>query len=655
MPGGIWPSPLAFYCYQNGILIGEDAAMAAQSGTANAFDNYFERLSGGETYLYGGQNKQIGNLLLDAAETVFREFYSNILFNRYGSIAENRANMPLLLACESDIEPNEKAYLTSLFKDSGYSRMRVVEYDTYIERYINDSLSKKITCDNVLVAWSEGVDLRLTLFQIHPQQFKKYIILEGLGVDPRMEYVKSLIWDAVFGQNQWLAKDREIAVIEKAAADFLNSSAPMISEYVTLSDGQNYKYSLTRTSVDFIQSSETQSMKYQLGQFLQSVGVTNRDKTLLLLRGITAGNSYFEQNLRYGFFKTIRSDEKIRCATMDLLLREQIPAIETTTSADQDSTEQVKKSQPVDDRLKEFHKRWRQIKADIIGKSREIAKAKLDRFKSECECFDGASQLILEVNSEIERLTPTQNPEQIKGLERKWREVKATAKAKVRAKNYSEASQIIKAFMKDCESIFGSEELLSKASEEYELIPKSTESMFPKKEETYSSPTSKHKVGDKHPTENWVWTEYAPGKFDWRADKKEPKHKVGDKHPTKPWVWTEYEPGKFDWRVDKSTPTQSESLDHGRNLLSHNKVKEARDWYREKGDSQKARLLSDIIRAQKGVDLRKRTIDDYRKSKNADQLKRIIEELEKYVDLCDKVGLPAADFKKLLSEYRKIK
>lgn len=30
------------------------------------------------------------------------------------------------------------------------------------------------------------------------------------------------------------------------------------------------------------------------------------------------------------------------------------------------------------------------------------------------------------------------------------------------------------------------------------------------------------------------------------------KHKVGDKHPTKPWVWTEYAPDKFDWRKDKS-------------------------------------------------------------------------------------------------------
>lgn len=26
--------------------------------------------------------------------------------------------------------------------------------------------------------------------------------------------------------------------------------------------------------------------------------------------------------------------------------------------------------------------------------------------------------------------------------------------------------------------------------------------------------------------------------------------KVGDHHPTQPWVWTEYKPGKFDWRTD---------------------------------------------------------------------------------------------------------
>lgn len=42
----------------------------------------------------------------------------------------------------------------------------------------------------------------------------------------------------------------------------------------------------------------------------------------------------------------------------------------------------------------------------------------------------------------------------------------------------------------------------------------------------------------------------AEGKPQWKkADMIEKaKHNVGDPHPSKPWVWTEYKPGKFDWR-----------------------------------------------------------------------------------------------------------
>ena len=41
MPSGNWPAPLAFYCSDTGIIMGEDAVRAAHSGITNAFDNYF--------------------------------------------------------------------------------------------------------------------------------------------------------------------------------------------------------------------------------------------------------------------------------------------------------------------------------------------------------------------------------------------------------------------------------------------------------------------------------------------------------------------------------------------------------------------------------------------------------------------------------------
>lgn len=40
------------------------------------------------------------------------------------------------------------------------------------------------------------------------------------------------------------------------------------------------------------------------------------------------------------------------------------------------------------------------------------------------------------------------------------------------------------------------------------------------------------------------------------SHKPKSSHYVGEKHPTKPWIWTEYAPGKFDWRTDKSQSKQ---------------------------------------------------------------------------------------------------
>lgn len=53
-----------------------------------------------------------------------------------------------------------------------------------------------------------------------------------------------------------------------------------------------------------------------------------------------------------------------------------------------------------------------------------------------------------------------------------------------------------------------------------------------------------------HPTD----TEVASPKVNKEEkNSKRSKHYIGEKHPTQPWIWTEYAPGKFDWRKDRST------------------------------------------------------------------------------------------------------
>lgn len=631
LPNENWPAPLAFYCSDTGIVIGDDAVRAAHSGTTNAFDNYFERLVEDSTYTIGGQTRPIRNLLLDASESIFRDFFRHVLFNRFGSLSDNRANMPLTLVCESDIKPNERALLQGLFKDSGYNRVRVVDYDRYINRYINESLSNEYVCDKVVVAWAEGSDLTFSIFGVNNDTAPIVKSFENLGIDPRKEYVEKMIWDRVIGQNPWLQRANEEDAISKAASDFLSSSLPLVNDTILLSDGQQYHYSLNRNTIDYIQNSDVVSIKDTLEQFLRENGITNRSRVLLLLRGIVAGNTYFEQNLSPGFSKVIKTDKKLRDSAMGLIISEVTPALESEqitveppvfVTPAQDNDNQVK--------VIDIAKKWRHIKAEVKGKQRggqtEVAIQMLKDFLSECQSISGVDNVISEISDEITKINsepqPVDNHDLIKSLERQWREVKATAKGKVRSGNLSDARSILQSFLNTLPKGPETDSLISSVQNELSLIATDE----PKQSK------SKHKDGDIHPNGKWVWVASAAnGNGDWRV--------IG---------------GRIHNQAKQDKASVSEKKNDGETFIAQGKLKEARDWYRSQNNNVMARILSDIIRSQKGVELRKASIEEYRKSKNREQISRIIKEIEEYIDLCEKAGLNSSEYKKILADYQKI-
>lgn len=632
LPNGNWPAPLAFYCSDTGIIIGEDAVRAAHSGTTNAFDNYFERLIEDSTYTIGGQTRPIRNLLLDASESIFRDFFRHVLFNRFGSLSDNRANMPLVLVCESDIKPNERALLQGLFKDSGYNRVRVVDYDRYINRYIHESLSNEYVCDKVVVAWAEGPDLTFSIFGVNNDTAPVVRSFENLGIDPRKKYVEKMIWDRVIGQNPWLQRSNEEDAISKAASDFLSSSLPLVNETILLSDGQQYHYSLNRNTIDYIQNSDGVSIKDALDQFLRENGIINRSRVLLLLRGIIAGNSYFEQNLSPGFSKAIKTDKKLRDNAMSLIISEVTPTLETEqiiveppvfVKPPQDNENQVK--------IREISKKWRRVKAKANGKQRSgqtvVAIQMLKDFLSECQNISGVDNVILEISNEISKCNLAPEPvainhDLIKSLDRQWREVKATAKGKIRSGNLSDARSILQSFLNTLQKEPGTDSLIRSVQNELSLIAADE----PKQSK------SKHKDGDIHPNGKWVWVASAAnGNGDWRV--------IG---------------GRIHTQSKQEKEIKTEHENEGKSLIAQGRLKDARDWYRAQNNNAMARILSDIIRSQKGVELRKTSIEEYRKSKNREQISRIIKELEEYIDLCEKAGLNSSEYKKLLADYRKI-
>lgn len=630
MPDGNWPAPLAFYCSDSGIVIGEDAVRAAHTGTVNAFDNYFERLVDDSTYTIGGQTRPIRNLLLDAAESIFRDFFRNVLFNRYGSLSDNRANMSLTLVCESDVKPNERALLQGLFRDSGYNRVKVVDYDRYINRFIKDFLSKEYVCDKVVVGWAEGPDLTISIFGVNDDFEPIVRRFENLGIDPRKSYVENLIWDRVLGQNPWIQRSNVEDAIGRAASDFLSSSLPLVNDTILL-EGQLYHYSLNRNAIDCIQSSDGISVRDAMERFLSENGIKDRSRTLLLLRGFVAGNSYFEQNLSPGFSTTIRTDKRLRDNAMNLILSEAVQALEPETitvepldkvNLTQEDNNQVK--------IKEISKKWRQVKAESKGKHRsgqtKVALQMLENFLSECQAISGVENVTAEISNEIAKYNissePVVNHDLIKSFERQWREVKATSKGKIRSGNLSDARSILQTFLETVKKEPGTDGLVASIQMELSSIVA---------EEPKQS-KSKHKDGDIHPNGKYVWiASAANGNGDWRV--------IG---------------GRIHNQSKQGKDNIVEQKNEGESLIAQGKLREARDWYRNQNNNTMARILTDIIRSKKGVELRKASIEEYRKSKNREQIARILVEIKDYIDLCAKAGIDSKDYKKLYFEYKKI-
>lgn len=629
MPNGNWPAPLAFFCSDRGIIIGEDASRAAHAGTACAYENYFEQLVNDTTYEIGGQSRPIRFLLLDASEMIFHEFFKIVLLNRFGSLSDNRANMPLTIVCESDIQSHERALLQGLFRDSGYSRVRVVNYDVYIDRYIKETISKEYDCDNVLVTWTEGENLTFSLFDVNstessPRASKNY---KGLGVDPRKEYVENLIWESIIYQNQFLQKNEESDALSKAAIDFLSSSAPLLKDTVLLSDGHKYHYSLNRQVVDCISGSNGVSLNEVLCKFLNENGIPNRSRTLLLLRGIAAENTYFKLNLSQGFSKTLTSDHKLRNNTMHLIIAEEVPLVIPGPNSKSGSTPKPTSAPKIEpdtntephiptvtpDEVKRWQRKWRQVKAEADGKVRggQVREALqiVENLYTECRAELGSNNLLDDINAKIELLNnlsqikPVASTSDIKNFERKWRQERASARGKVRNGSSDEAIRLLNDFINTMSNVNGTEHLIIEVKNEITSVEKEI----------------RHKAT----------STIRPNTTQKKCTKDETR--IGTK------------------------PTQGEVTPEGDKLVAQGKLREAREWYRTNNDSVKARIVADIIRTQKAVDVRKQSLEECIKTKDKDQINRIINEIESFIGLCQKVGYKTTEYTQLLKEYRKIK
>lgn len=645
---GEWPAPFSIYCSPTGIIIGEDAYHAAQRGTKNAFDGLFECMETADCYYeFCGTKKHVSDLPLDACETIFRDFFSKVLLNNYGNLEQNRSTMPIVFVCEEDISDNQKAIINNKFKNSGYGCVSVNSYRSYIETFARSSYSKRF--ENALIVWTEGKDLYLTLIDIKGQKDSKTTVLPQLGVDPRQDFIIDEIWKAVMAWNYYLEKDKEIDVIKNAANRFLNSTEALVKGSVTLSDGNSYNYELERKAINHLPNATRIQLASGVREFLAK-NDARPETTMVILRGVAANNNYFSSVLE-SFPNIIVSDNDLRSQVMRTIIEEPIvsptvatPPIVPTPGLDPNPIIQEWKSKKAD------------VKGKISSKKYQEAKDILNDFYEKATATN-AVEVIKEID-ELRKRTHSDTPT-VK-LTREWRELKATTKGQLRNGIVKEdTKKQLNNFLIECKETDNTKlinEVEQLINEIKNIIPSNKgneidHSLDLNREWKQLKATANGELRSGNIKEN---TKKQLSSFLIKCKEINSTKLINEVeqliNSTKPQITKKEQPQK------KVIPSKVEKkVNDVEIFLQNGKLVEARDWFKNNGEIEKANNLTEIIKLEKSVIQRKKELSSCQQTKDLQKIKRIITEISNYIDKCKTIGIPVEEYKQILLEYKKIK
>lgn len=594
-----WPEPLAFYIHNNGnIAVGEEAERARRAGTPNSFANYFDIADSSLTYSIKGVEKPIREILPDAVEQVIAHCVE------IGMIPfVDKGGLPVVLICEVDIDAHEREKLEILFRQNGFAQTQAVFYEHYLSDYFEKKLLPQYEKEKVVAVWSGGRDLALNCFD---GKTGKDIgrIYYGLGVDPRVNSVMKIIWDRIQDQNPYLPEKDNRDIIEREALAFLQGDDKIARRSVILTDGYKYHYWVDYDEVVTVENSETQQLKRKFNAFLQECEIINKRNVILFLRGITAHNPYFETNLNTGFPTVVRTTGKIRETIIKGILNgttvPKMPAPEI---------EEIPVATP----------------PPIVTPTPVVTPPPVK-----------SPEPLTPEPSEPEK--PSRN------WKREWRELKAEAVGKDKIGKSAEALNMVEKFKLECIMGKAPVDMISEVIKLLDEIGKRQPSRSPKVKTAVQQPKM-------HTAQN-------PGAPRTPSVQSNPFKgaKGGMQPPPIPTGRTRGPKSSASTLTPPPLPPKTESVaDEGEKLIKENKLKEAREWYKGKGNDAKASKISAVIRQSKSVEQRKKTVDEYRKSRNLVQAVRIVNELKDYLSLCKEIGYEPEDIKALLKEYQKIK
>lgn len=238
--------PLAVWFSGSSVIVGTDAKNEAQKGTSNAFYDLFELMERQEHFSYANEKHEYNKLILYTIRAGLREFFIRVMLNTLGTLDENIAKLPLLLVIGSDVELNERNVLMKQLRDNGFGNVSEISED----RYIIHSFYKEKAFDLQLslILSSDGEHIYGTVYK--GIKSVENFICKNAGKDPRVDKLANLAWERTQAENDWLKLENEMPELRNAAIKFIQSGDIECNDNITLSNGYEYSFYLTREDLN---------------------------------------------------------------------------------------------------------------------------------------------------------------------------------------------------------------------------------------------------------------------------------------------------------------------------------------------------------------------------------------------------------------------
>lgn len=212
--------PLALYVDGERVELSANARLMAQRGVEGYYDDVLRLLTSERRFAVAGKEYGFLGLLLLAIESRLSTFYSQVLMGERGTLAENRATMPLAFMMDYSVPQNVRAAIVNRFRVAGYNAVMSIDE---LKLLLEQAAAVK-GYDNVMLIDMDGDDLYCHLYRTATGEVDHLEPMAGVGRDPRVEQLAAELWQGAGGvhfQDTRATAEVEVPLLRLAAEHFI--------------------------------------------------------------------------------------------------------------------------------------------------------------------------------------------------------------------------------------------------------------------------------------------------------------------------------------------------------------------------------------------------------------------------------------------------